>query len=386
MQSHFQPFTARIFLASKNLFLRVMEQYQQTATGTTRHALQLPEDDPDNTTVNLILEDEDDPGHSLMIGDLIRRERHADVYSVYDPETGAKESRAEARAFVIDRVSGKLKKYRKRYTYRLGARKWLSAPCSGAKVIIYTTSSPDVATAKEETPGLSEFSHRLPSGSNDSSTHSEGQQDEGDQTQNTDYKRESRRTRQLERRRAKSHQGRTEKNLEGVPSCQSTEPIGNERPVNEPVLSSREIAFRLAILQYLLYDDKGKLRSAWPSASSDHDTCIRLMRVRTLSLLTFYDRIESKIKQVDQGFPLPFRYFGYGILGYLEELQKELSEMTYSQLFSGIHSALSAFTTSDLSLVKTTNHRLAILVYIQSTLPLIISDKQKAKEEDELLL
>ncbi|KAL5594997.1 hypothetical protein FOVSG1_008686 [Fusarium oxysporum f. sp. vasinfectum] len=237
MQSHFQPFTARIFLASKNLFLRVMEQYQQTATGTTRHALQLPEDDPDNTTVNLILEDEDDPGHSLMIGDLIRRERHADVYSVYDPETGAKESRAEARAFVIDRVSGKLKKYRKRCTYRLGARTYFSAPCRGARVIIYTTNSLDVATAKEGTPGLSEFSQRLPSGSNDSSTPSEGQQDERDQTQNTDYKRESRRTRQLERRRAKRHQGRTEKDLEGVPSSQSTEPIGNGKPMNEPVLS-----------------------------------------------------------------------------------------------------------------------------------------------------
>uniref|UniRef100_A0A0D2XP45 Uncharacterized protein n=1 Tax=Fusarium oxysporum (strain Fo5176) TaxID=660025 RepID=A0A0D2XP45_FUSOF len=274
-------------------------------------------------------------------------------------------SRAEARAFVINRVSGKLKKYRKRCTYRLGPRTYFSAPCRGARVIIYTTNPPDVATAKEGTPGLSEFSQRLPIGSNDSSTPSEGQQDERDQPQNRDYKRESRRTRQLERRRAKRHQGRTEK-----------EPVGNERPVNEPAFSSRELAFRLALPQYLLYDDKGELRSA----SSDHDNCIRLMRVRTLSLLTFYDRIESKIKQADQGFPLPFRYFSYGILGYIEELQKELLEMTYRQLFSGIHSALSAFTTLDLSLVKSTNHRLAILVYIQSTLPLITSDKQKAKE------
>ncbi|EMT71841.1 hypothetical protein FOC4_h10016698, partial [Fusarium odoratissimum] len=275
----------------------------------------------------------------------------------------------EARAFVIDRVSGKLKKYRKRCTYRLGARTYFSAPCRGARVIIYTTNSLDVATAKEGTPGLSEFSQRLPSGSNDSSTPSEGQQDERDQTQNTDYKRESRRTRQLERRRAKRHQGRTEKDLEGVPSSQSTEPIGNGKPMNEPVLSSR-----LAILQYLLYDDKGKPRSA--QASNDPATGFRFLRVRNLFHLTFYDLIESKIEQVDQGFPLIIRCSGYGILKDLEELQKELSEMNYRQLFSGIHSALSAFTTSDLSLVKSTNHRLAILVYIQSTLPLIISDKQ----------
>ncbi|KAG7432161.1 hypothetical protein Forpi1262_v005669 [Fusarium oxysporum f. sp. raphani] len=230
MQSHFQPFTARIFLASKNLFLRVMEQYQQTATGTTRHALQLPGDDPDDTTVNLILEDEDDPGYSLMIGDLIRRERHADVYSVYDPETGAKELRAEARAFVIDRVSGKLKKYRKRCTYRLGPRMYFSAPCRGARVIIYTTNPPDVATAKEGTHGLSEFSPRLPSGSNDSSTPSEGQQDERGQTQNADYKRESRRTRQLQRRRAKRHQGRTEKGLEGFQALNLRSPLEMKDP------------------------------------------------------------------------------------------------------------------------------------------------------------
>ncbi|KAH7207198.1 hypothetical protein DER44DRAFT_364854 [Fusarium oxysporum] len=139
-----------------------MEQYQQTATGTARHALQLPEDDPDDKIVDLILEDEDDPEYSLMIGDLIRRERHADVYSVYWYADACRDEASEARAFVLDGVPRKLKWHRKRCIQRLSPRTWCEASCRGAKVIIYKiNNNTSVVTPEEEDTDSSKTSQSV---------------------------------------------------------------------------------------------------------------------------------------------------------------------------------------------------------------------------------
>ncbi|KAI1038844.1 hypothetical protein LB503_007882 [Fusarium chuoi] len=125
-----------------------MEQYQQTATGTARHALQLPDQDSDNTVVNLDLTGEN-MEFPTKIGELIRRERHADVYSVCWDDPSIRYMGFEARAFIIDQVSGKLKRHRKRCIQRLGPRTLLNVSCRGAEVIVYTANRNDWLVAAE---------------------------------------------------------------------------------------------------------------------------------------------------------------------------------------------------------------------------------------------
>lgn len=118
---------------------------QQTATGTSRHALQLPSDDIHETKVNISVQDIAFEHSRYRIGELIRRERHSDVYSVYfeyDDGDPILDSGAELRVFVLDGVPGKLRQHRKRCIERLEPRTYLKATCRGATVIGYTINEP----------------------------------------------------------------------------------------------------------------------------------------------------------------------------------------------------------------------------------------------------
>ncbi|KAJ4256824.1 hypothetical protein NW762_008920 [Fusarium torreyae] len=111
----------------------------ETTTGTARHALQLLDAGSDDLTVGVTLMDANFPHKTAKIGQLIRRERHADVYSVLDPENDSAYSGHEARAFVLDGIPRKLKRYRKRCVKRFHGRSLLEAPFRGAMVIVYAT-------------------------------------------------------------------------------------------------------------------------------------------------------------------------------------------------------------------------------------------------------
>ncbi|KAF7555007.1 hypothetical protein G7Z17_g2486 [Cylindrodendrum hubeiense] len=91
----------------------------QPTTGSIRHALQLPDADPADLTVDLLVMDAHDHKEPKKIGRLIRRENHADVYSVHDPNNDVEYIDIEARAFILDGIPAKLKRYRKRCIKRL---------------------------------------------------------------------------------------------------------------------------------------------------------------------------------------------------------------------------------------------------------------------------
>lgn len=81
---------------------------------------------------------------SKKIGRLIRRENHADVYSVHDPDDRDEcpTSNLEARAFALGGIPARLKGYRKRCIRRLKDRIYLQTWCRGVFVVVYRTDLP----------------------------------------------------------------------------------------------------------------------------------------------------------------------------------------------------------------------------------------------------
>ncbi|KAF5240718.1 hypothetical protein FAUST_4244 [Fusarium austroamericanum] len=126
----------------------------KTATGTSQHVLQRPEDDINETQVNVLLQDFEFSDTRVRIGQLIRRERHCDVYSVFIDEDGSRlDERVEARAFIVDGVPTKLKRYRTHCIDRLRCRALLVAAFRGATVIVNEIRQPEKENVKVRSDG-----------------------------------------------------------------------------------------------------------------------------------------------------------------------------------------------------------------------------------------
>ncbi|KAH7202540.1 hypothetical protein V3481_010515 [Fusarium oxysporum f. sp. vasinfectum] len=323
-----------------------MEQYQQTATGTIRHALQLPDEDPDRTVVDLDLTGENIE-FPIKIGELIRRKRHADVYSIYRNNSSTRDMTTEARAFIIDGVAGKLKRHRKRCIQRLGPRTLLNVSCRGAEVIVYTVNCNDwLVTAEEEDKDSNETcrSVLVPTGK-------------------TSYKREAARIRQRERRREKADQ-------EHSSSPQDAELITNGTSLSEDLADT----FRAAILLYIFFDKKGYGRPF--GALYVPGSCRRSSKLVNLySLLFVNGSPPSKFGDPYQTSNAD-KWLRHEILQHFKDLETHFSNMSYRQLFTGVHSVLLTLSSSDLRSVPSSNHQFDLIQHIQTTLPILIDNFQ----------
>ncbi|KAI1034760.1 hypothetical protein LB504_004482, partial [Fusarium proliferatum] len=328
----------------------LMDQYQQTATGTTRHALQLPGEALDSTVVNMDLVDQDMDELPIRIGELIRRERHADVYSIYR-RYRTRDMTTEARAFIIDGVSGKLKRHRKRCIQRLGPRTLFNVSCRGAEVIVYTVNCNEwlVLTGEEERDSNETCPRVLVP------------------MKKSSYKQEAARMRQRERRREKVDQ-------ENSSISQDADLITDDASLSEDVADT----FRAAIMLYIFFDKKGHERPVkplWVPAS-----CRRSFKLVNLySLLVLNGGSPSKSREPHRG-PNEEKWFQHQTLQHLKDLETHFSSMSYRQLFTGVHSVLLTLSSYDLRSVPSSNHRFDLLQHIQITLPILIDSFQGMKQ------
>ncbi|KAI3581956.1 hypothetical protein IWW34DRAFT_729897 [Fusarium oxysporum f. sp. albedinis] len=327
-------------------------EYQHTATGTARHALQLPYDDPESICADLVLEIENIPGLRIRIGDLIRRERHADVYSVeWEPPSADDGIGSEARAFVLDGVHGKLKRHRKRCIQRLRHRMWWEATRRGAEIIVYTVNSKaGVVTPEKEDTDSNKASRRVlvP-------------------TKRTNYKREAARTRQRERRRQKASQ---ENSLEASSSPQDAELIKDDASLKEEEPTD---IFKAAILLYIVFDKNGNQRLV--DQLDVPESCMRSSKLVNLYSLLLMHKVSSKFADLHQILNAD-EWLLHEILQHFRDLECQFSNMSYRQLFMGVHSVLSTLSLLDLCCVPSSNHRFDLLQHIQTTLPILIDNFQ----------
>ncbi|KAF4468513.1 hypothetical protein FALBO_4598 [Fusarium albosuccineum] len=228
---------------------------QQTATGFARHALQLPDSDPEDPVVDLVVTDAEDPKTTEKIGRLIRRENHSDVYSVHSTTEDIMWTFLEARAFILDGIPAKLKRHRKRCIKRLEGRAILECWCRRAFLVVYLTDP----RLKNQIDDESEGDANGAGEENDVVEPSEQ-----DRPQKTPFGREAARIRQLERRRARRRRNKSARNpdpslpADEKPSAwESTEPEAPDDLHDDSV-------FRASILLYLAYNEEGELRSLAP--------------------------------------------------------------------------------------------------------------------------
>ncbi|KAJ3544750.1 hypothetical protein NM208_g2889 [Fusarium decemcellulare] len=339
---------------------------RQTATGVARHALQLPDSDPQDPVVDLVVADAEVPQLAEKIGRLVRRENHADVYSVHDPDSGFMWPFLEARAFILDGIPPKLKRYRKRCIKRLESRVWLQCWCCGAFLVVYLTDS---------------LSKRSIYDKSDGDANGAGEEDdvvepsEPDRPQKTAFGREAARIRQLERRRARRRRNKSARNPS--PSRASDEkPSARERTEPEaPNAFHDDSVFRASILLYLAYDEEGELRSLAPLNLPEVFINTPTMRAWVNSLENHRLCLTGDLKDLED---ISWAYNTR--MDLLEELQVKVSKMEYRQLFSGIHFALSRQADAGaLSvLIKGTSPRREVLQHVREVLPLVVDDVQEA--------
>jgi hypothetical protein len=158
--------------------------------------------------------------------------------------------------------------------------------------------------------------------------------------------------------------------LEIHSSSRCTEFAGHDEPEDSYDISYED-TFRRAILLYILYNGEGELRSAQKPDIPDADSLFP-----GLSYYPIYNRI---INIPAYGiFSGKLKCLNRWRLTELEDHQEKLSELTYRQLFSGIHSKLSEKWASDaLSSIKGKNHRSDIIHHAQSTLPILLEKARK---------
>lgn len=133
-----------------------------------------------------------------IIGEPILKEneRHAAVYSVLASETGQPAGNLEAHAFVLDGIGPKLRKYRQRCIKRMKGRTELKVNINGTTIVVITTSRTENACALERGAGPRPMSKEGQQAT-DGDTTSIGKKKEKSQ-----YRLESQRIRQKERRQA----------------------------------------------------------------------------------------------------------------------------------------------------------------------------------------
>ncbi|CVK94344.1 uncharacterized protein FMAN_03485 [Fusarium mangiferae] len=225
----------------------------------------------------------------------------------------------EARAFIIDGVSGKLKRHRKRCIQRLGPRTLFNVSCRGVEVIVYTVNCNDwLVTTGEEERDSNETRPRVlvP-------------------MRKTSYKQEAARMRQRERRREKADQ-------ENSSSSQDAELITDDSSLSEDVADT----FRAAIMLYIFFDKKGHDRQVKPLCVPA--SCRRSIKLVNLySLLVLNGSPPSKFREPPRG-PNEEKWFRHETLQHLKDLERQWSDMSYRQLFTGVHSVLLTLSSYDL--------------------------------------
>lgn len=168
----------------------------------------------------------------------------------------------------------------------------------------------------------------------------------------TSYKREAARIRQRERRRKKAEQER------------SSSPQDAELTTTNKAPSEDEAdTFAAAFLLYIFFDKKGHKRPI-------KGLCVPPSCRRSFKLATLYTSL-----LVYESPPLKFsekNWYPNEILRHLKDLQTQFSNMCYRQLFTGVHSVLSALSSSDLRSIPSSNHLSDLLQHIQTTLPILI--------------
>ncbi|KAF4976276.1 hypothetical protein FDECE_18491 [Fusarium decemcellulare] len=334
---------------------------QQMATGSVRHALQLPGSDPEDPVVDMLvtqmMKHPQDHLKTEKIGRLIRKENHADVYSVHDPFADFRWTNLEARAFILDGIPAKLKRYRKRCIKRLEGRVYLDCRCRGAFLVVY-------------------FTDKIFDSDNDDE--SEGNADGAGEENGAVEPRETEKTEPMGRSAAKDafwKRGSAHPTARKAPSKKETEQI-SEKPRPLSTIGWGALCLRRAcIMLYLAYDEEGELRSLAPLDLPDVFINTPTMRAWANSLESHRLCLTCGLKDLeDISWVYNTRMF------LLKGLELKVCKMEYRQLFSGIHFALSRQADAGALnvLVKGINPRREVLQHVGEVLPLLVDDAEEA--------
>ena len=277
---------------------------------------------------------------SYELGERLRKQEHADIYSVL----GGSWPNLEARAYKIDGISDKLRKYRLKCIKRMQSRVVLEMGIGPLLVVIYRTDcaddgAPEATLKQEETVEKVE--------------ESEGIQDTKSKS---NQQRESARLRQLERRqrsRAKEKHDKVQK-------------IDGEHTVEESE-ESYDSDETLYVLLHLAYNDRPELRKQLPPASREVlENYLRFQPIHFQDENELETFMNDKLKEV-----LFLRRQNQKLPGREKRRKEEYAELLKKQMLlskgSDEHKAMQAEVTM-------AQHKLRVIRHVQQLLPKVIAD------------
>jgi hypothetical protein len=302
-------------------------------------------------------EKDDDPCGEVMhdgqykLEKLLRKDHHADVYSVWSIPRDSSVEGLEARVYVVEDIPDKLRQYRLRSIKRLSSRSVLEVRKNRLVIVLYkveggSVEGPANGMVSEPTPRKDERGERT--------------QDAKTQ-QKSDRQRETARLRQLERRkcrRQKEQQNKTESNRSD-----------SERVV-EGVQEENDEEETLYVLLHLAYNHRPELRQQLPPASrvalekylqsqplkfEDDDEMDAFMAIKLREVL-FLGRQEKKLPDIEK------------------RRKREYADLLKQHLL--LHNGSEAYKSMQ-NRVTIAQHKLRVIRHVQELLPKVIGDAEK---------